>query len=291
MDILVPKKKNIILDATVLSSLMSCPRMLDMRYNHSLVPISGKSRSLEMGTMVHKILEVYYKHIINGFKRNDAIAQGMIAGEEYAQYGEDDTPPQIGVENIQLVFTTMEQYFDYYKNDHWNPLEVEVVKGAVLYEDDEIRVLWKAKMDLVTDTNQGIYPVDHKSMSQRRPDITLNNQFIGQCILQGTRLMFVNKVGFQTSLKPAEKFTRAPINYSMDRLLEWQTIILPYYARFMLMYSETEYWPPNFTHCDTKWGQCVFRQVCESDRHMREEELRLNFTTVEKWDPTNTEGE
>lgn len=287
------EKKNVILDATILSSLMSCPRMTDLRFNLNLVPITGKSISLEMGSMVHTILEVYNRHIINHFKREDAIAQAMIAGQEYAQYGENPDAgisPNISPQDIQLVFDTMEQYFAFYAADHWTPLEVEVVKGETLYEDEEVRVLWKAKYDLIVDTNQGIFPVDHKTMKQRRDTITLNNQFIGQCILMNTRTMFVNKIGFQTSLKPAEKFTRAPISYSLDRLVEWQTQILPYYAKLMLMYAESEYWPPNFTHCDSKFGFCVFKDICESDRNMREENLRINFTVSDKWDPQNQEN-
>jgi hypothetical protein len=285
-EILIPKK-NIILDATVLSTLMSCARLTDLRFNHNLVQITGKSTSLEMGSIVHTVLENYYGNVIKGFKKEDAIGHAISAGIEY--YNSDEVT-NCTAEDRKWALDTCEQYFEHYKNDHWIPLEVEVTKGKILYEDDEIRILWKAKFDLITDTNQGIYPVDHKTMKQRRDTLTLNNQFIGQCILMETRLMFVNKVGFQTSLKPEEKFTRAPINYSFDRLMEWQSMILPYYAKMMLMYEESGYWPPNFTHCESKYGFCQFKSVCESDRGMREEELSHNFKVGKKWDVGN-EGE
>jgi hypothetical protein len=177
------------------------------------------------------------------------------------------------------------QYVEYYKNDFWVPLEIEVVKSKVLYEDDEIRVMWKAKFDMISDTNQGIYPIDHKTMKQRRDTQSLNNQFIGQCLLMDTRLMFVNKIGFQKTLKAEEKFTRAAVNYTHDRLLEWQSVILPYYAKLYLMYAESEYWPPNFTHCENKYGFCAFKGVCEVDRSMREETLGIDFIVGKAWDP------
>lgn len=308
----VSSKKNVILDATTLSSLMSCARLTDFHFNLNLVSISGKSNSLEAGSIVHKILEVFNKNIINGFNRATSIESGMVAGEMYwkgcihcTSYEGTDKPAcghQIneytGTKNVpnisetykigwDRIQSTMAEYFDYYKNDSWVPLEVEVVKGKILYEDDEIRILWKAKLDLTVDTNQGIYPVDHKTMKQRRDQLKMNNQFIGQCIIMNTRNVIIDKIGFQTTLKPNEKFTRNPVSYSNDALFEWQSVTLPFYAKLMLMYNETGYWPPNFTHCENKYGNCSFTNVCEADRNMREEIIKQNFITGAGWNPEN----
>jgi hypothetical protein len=187
----------------------------------------------------------------------------------------------------QWALDTCDQYQKHYASDHWVPLEVEQVKGKVLYEDDEVRILWKAKLDLVSDTNQGIYPIDHKTMKQNRNTTKLNNQFKGQCLVQGTRGMFINKIGFQKTLKPAEKFTRQMMPYSAPGLMEWQSEILPYYAKLLLMYAETGYFPPNFTHCEGKYGNCAFIGVCGSDPSMREEEIKLHFYVGPPWNPTN----
>lgn len=280
MDIILPPKKNIILDATVLSTLMSCPRLADFRFNHHFQSNTGKSPSLEMGSIVHTFLEFYYKSIIQGINRKDAVGYGMSAAQEYANSEEAQNTPD---EDKQFALDTCMLYIEFWKNDSWIPLEVECVKGRVIYEDDEIRLMWKAKFDLLSDTNQGIYPVDHKTMKQRRDTISLNNQFMGQCVLAGTRMMFVNKIGFQKSLKPQDRFTRTPVTYTFDRLAEWQESIVPYWAKQMLMYAEGEYYPPNFTHCENKYGFCQFREVCESNRNVREEAIRHNFVVGEPW--------
>lgn len=185
------------------------------------------------------------------------------------------------------VLETCQQYIDYYRNDHWVPLEVEVVKSKVIYEDDEIRIMWKAKLDLLADTNQGIYPVDHKSMKQRRDTVSLNNQFIGQCIIADTRSVIINKIGFQTSLKPEEKFSRAVLSYSAPRLFEWISEIVPYYAYQLLTYAESGYFPPNFSNCETKYGPCAYQEVCASNPDMREDELKRLFIVGPEWNPTN----
>lgn len=355
VDIPMSGKANIVLDATVLTSLMNCARLADFRFNHNFVSIGGKSNSLECGSIVHTFLEFYYNGLIKRLSKSQAEGLAFAAAEMYIQGCKHCTdfvvhacdcpriiahnegmevfgPPNPqcdkckgkgviekplcghkpnqfpGVPNTpripnkdnprekykigwEWVLETCKQYLDHYRNDFWVPLEVEVVKGEVLYEDEEIRILWKAKLDIVMDNNEGIFPVDTKTMKQRRDTLSMNNQFIGQCLLMRTSKVFINKVGFQTTLKPEEKFERRPVNYSKPRMIEWQSEILPYYAKLLLMYAETGYWPPNFTNCESKFGKCAFLGVCESDPGMREEELKLHFRVGEEWNPTNDEDE
>lgn len=294
-EILIPKK-NVILDSQILTTLMACARLTDFRFNLDLVASGGKSPSIEMGSIVHFILETYYK-LMRQVSRDRARLESFAAGREYLNgydennnYVKDKNHTGIlncNTKDIELVFNTMEQYFDYYKNDSWVPIDVEFVKQQIVYEDDEVRIMWKAKLDLTVDTNQGIFPVDHKTMRQRRDTLGLNNQFKGQCIVSKTRGVIINKIGFQTSLKPSEKFTRPLIPYSLDALTEWSQVILPFYVKLMLAYDATNYWPPNYTHCENKYGFCQFKDVCSADTNMREEELRINFIKSEKWDPQN----
>lgn len=311
-------KTNIILDATILSTIMACPRLADFRFNLNLHSISGKSNSLECGSIVHKFLEVYYQSIIDGARKEQARGFAFAGAELYitgCKFCTDfvSTPEQPkpicghkandypGVKNTpkesegnltgwHYVLDTCDQYLIFWKNDHWVPLETETVHGEVLYEDDEIRILWKAKLDIVWDTNQGIFPGDHKTMKQRRKDNSMSNQFMGQCLLMKCQKVFKNKVGFQSSLKPEEKFTRPPINYSSTRLIEWQSQTLPYYAKLLMMYAESGHFPPNFNHCEGKYGDCAFYEhVCSSDPEMREQGIKAHFYVGPEWNPTNDE--
>lgn len=315
VDITMGGKKNVIMDSQILTGLMSCPRNADFRFNMNLEGIGGKANSLECGSITHKFMEVYYGSIIKGVSREQAFGFGIVAAQTYIQSCPDctdfiSTPEQKkpkcghrvneypGVKNTpkdsaeyktgwQHVLDTCDEYHRYYVNDHWVPLEVETVKSEVLYEDEDVRIMWKAKLDLTADTNQGIFPIDHKTMKQRRDTLSLNNQFIGQCILMRTRNVFINKIGFQKTLKPNEKFLRPPISYSAARLMEWQSEVLPFYAKQLLMYAEVGYWPPNFNNCEGKYGNCNFVGVCQSDPGMREEELKLHFVVGTPWNPTN----
>lgn len=325
VDIIPTPKTNIVLDATTLSSMMSCARYYDIRFNHRLVSMKGKSNSLELGLLIHKVLEVYYKHKIKGFPQSVAVAQGLTAGQlsvtgcaycadgtnpapsckhEPGEYpGLTNTPEYSGkvetawgdkqVTGWRFALETCEKYFEFYESkDSFIPLNVEYVDGEVLYENEEIRVLWKAKFDLIIDTNQiGIISMDHKTFKQRRDKTSLSNQFMGQCCILKSRNVLVNKIGLQSSLKIEDRLSREMISYSADRLQEWQNEILPYYAYRYIEYQESQYYPPDFTHCDTMFGPCPYKRVCESNRNMREEMLRQDFQIGPIWDPTNKEDE
>ena len=227
------------MDATLLSSLMSCARFHDIRYNYRLVSMKGRSNSLEVGSLIHKVLEVYYKHRIKDFNRATATGQALAAGQLYVtgcqccasvqEYVKDSQGRNIpldckhepqeypGLENTQeksegwnvgwrFALETCEQYFEHYKNDSFIPLTCEDVRREILYEDDEIRVGWKAKMDLVIDTHEiGIVSMDHKTFKQRRDKSSLSNQFSGHCCLLQSRSVIVNKIGLQSDTEDSRE--------------------------------------------------------------------------------------
>ena len=291
------KKDNVILDATVLSSLMACERFVDFRFNKNLIPASGSGNPIEAGILVHKILEEYAKGIMNGLSRKDAISIGMNAGQMLA--GELPNIPQDNVKDdsgklkevgYNWIVTTMEQYFERWRNDSWTPIASEQVKRTLVYEDDDIRVLWVSKLDRLVDTfTQGVMPLDHKTMKQNRSPILLNNQFMGQCISAQSVRMCIDKIGFQKTLKPEEKFKREIINYNRSQLAE-QIQTIGYYAKYLVDLNKHGYYPPRYVFCD-KYGGCIFRKVCESVPSDRERMLKLHFVVGDDWNPAAAEDE
>ena len=329
-DILIPSnKQNIVLDATMLTAIMKCGRYADLQYVNNLQPIKGKSNSLEIGSIIHKFLEVYYGNQMKGIGKTQALGFGMSAVELYISgckectnfesihHLNDNSETHVcteecitkpkcghpineypGLQNTpaesegyatgwKFALQTCDEYAKFWQSDFWVTVDVETVRSKVLYEDDEIRILWKAKLDWIVDTNNGIFPCDHKTMKQNRDSVSINNQFMGQCRMMDTRNVFINKIGLQKTLKPEDKFKRVAISYSAARLMEWQSVVLPYWAKTLVAYSNQEYYPPNFNSCEGKYGKCNFYEVCESDPEMRVEVLKANFYVGTAWNPTN----
>jgi len=335
MDIIIPSKQTfIVMDATGLTALMKCGRFYEMRFNNSLLQIGGKGNSLEIGSVIHKFMEVYYGSQMKGIGKSQAFGFGISAAELYIQgcphctkfevvhskpleheaysfnHTCDDaciTKPSCGhqpneypgLQNTpsesegyqvgwKFALQTCDEYHKHYLSDFWVTLDVETVRSKVLYEDDEIRILWKAKLDWIVDTNNGIFPTDHKTMKQNRDSLSINNQFMGQCRVMDTRKVFINKVGLQKTLKPVDKFKREVVTYSAARLMEWQSYVLPYWCKQLIAYDAQGHYPPNFNSCESKFGKCDFYEVCESDPDMRNEVIKLNFYRGDEWNPVNT---
>jgi hypothetical protein len=163
------------------------------------------------------------------------------------------------------------------------PVEIEEIRGKQIYEDDTLRIIYKCKTDLTTDTSGGIIPWNHKTEKRRFPLLSLNNQFMGECVVHGTSQIMINTLGFQTSLKPEEKFRRQLVPYSKDRLAEWLESVV-YWAYQIIEYKESGHYPHRMTmgSCD-KYGGCRFKSVCESDRSIREDEIKRLFKVGEPW--------
>jgi len=303
---ILTQKENVILDATVMTAAMACNRYLDMRFNQNLVPIAGTANPLEVGQMIHKILETFNKSLINGTHRNTAIMLGLEEGQKFYKTAQNipeeneyegsnkilkdgsksEAKGKIKHIGYNTIMDTMQQYFDRWRNDSWTVIESERVRGSVVYEDDEVRVLWKAKLDKIVDTFQdGIMPGDYKTMKQLRNTLKLNNQFMGQCLVAGTSKMFIDKIGFQQNLKPEEKFIRELVSYSKEQLAE-QVGVIGYYAKWIAQLKRQDYYPPNYTFCD-KYNGCMYRKVCEGNASDRDRFMKLNFKIGDVWDPSN----
>jgi len=289
------------MDSQVLTALMKCPAAFNYRFNENLEKNEGKSNSLECGSLTHTILEFFYKARIEGKNRNDAIDIGFEAGKEYlVAYKETNKyvkeKDHLGILNTpeestkkpdrlgwRYVFATMHEYFDFWRNDSFTPVGVECVKSHLIYKDDEMQILWKAKFDLIEDTPGGFLPTDHKTMSQRRDTLSLNNQFMGQSIIMASRQVRINKIGWQTSLAPEEKFQRVYIPYSVDRLAEWANVTVPHHARMLIAYTEAGHFP--FTYnCEGQYGKCNFYAIDESDRANREVIKQTQYRVGKPWD-------
>lgn len=272
------------IDSTKLNALQLCARKYDLVFNNALSPLS-KPEHLERGDLMHKTLQYYYvlrkyrtRWAQNNRTHADIVKICLKIGEHYA------IKLQLDPEEVGAVLFQFTEYCEHYEHDGWDRIiSVEQIGSFVLYEDNEIVIIYDMKMDLVLQLdNNLIIPVDHKTVKQRKPPEQLSNQFIGYCYGLGVNNVMINRIGFQKTLKREERFQRFTLSYPNAVLEEWRNNTI-WWIKQLLNHIDTDFYPANFTSCD-KWGGCVFQTACGKEPIARDVELLRSFDVAEHWD-------
>ena len=95
--------------------------------------------------------------------------------------------------------------------------------------------------------------------------------------------MIVNKIGFQKTKKPIERFTRPAYIYRPEILEEWKLNVI-YRVKQMIAYQEADYYPRNFTSCE-KFNGCYLQRFCTTSPGGREFLIGTEYKIAdESWD-------
>lgn len=284
--------KTFSIDSQTLNMVQMCPRKTQYSFVYNLQP-QEREESLEKGDLMHKMLEVYYSMRLDSGPNlesplwKELIVSGIPPGSNNVAVAIDAgmyfaSMMSIPSEVSEEVIDQFKAYCDYYAHDEWHPLSVEEVGSKILYQDDDLTIVYNYKIDLIAEKGRIVAPFDHKTGSRRQEPSSLSNQFIGYCFAIGSNNIIVNKIGFQKTLKPAERFQRYILTIDEQRILEWQKNSI-WWAMQYAQYWEDKYFPMNLTSCD-KYSGCIFKRVCESDPDNRDWKLKRDFITVDQWD-------
>lgn len=302
-------KKIINIDSQLLSSIQTCEEKTNLKFLHHIVP-QQKSSALEKGELIHLPLEVYYSLMGNNctFSNHaliEIISEGFSSIEElqllntrttehrrikiidkaveYARF--KATRLSISPDECEEVIFQFTEYCRFYENEEWNPLTAEGVGSKILFDSEELQIIYTFKIDLITEDQHGYFPVDHKSSSRRQDPSSMSNQFIGYCWALDCNRICINTIGFQKTLTPKERFQRHFLDISDDRIREWKG-----YAIYHIMQWENcmniGMFPKRYSSCKGQFP-CEFISICESNPDYRPRIVDRDFKIAEKWDPSS----
>ena len=287
------EQKIISLDATTMNTYQSCALKYKYQFIDNLRP-NLKASALEEGDLMHKMLEVFYS-LKFGLSKFDSgiwpeiLESGLTLGEildtetiiEFCQKVGLFLATKMNAEpkDLEEVIYQFKAYMDFYKHDPWRALAVEEVGSKVLFENENHKIIWNCKTDLVAEKGSIIAPWDHKTGKRRSTPSSLSNQFIGTCFVLGMNNILINKIGFQKTLKESERFQRFLLTISNARIEEWRTNTIAWALRF----AKEQHFPPNLTSCD-KYSGCLFEEVCTADPNNRDYVIDKDFSTGKVWD-------
>lgn len=269
------------MDMSQYDTFRLCEARYNYRYNMNK-HLPTKAHQLDRGTLVHVGCELYYEGLKNRQHYDDIVTNAISAVRRAGAIESD-----LEVEDINRVCEVLEEHFDYWRVADQN-LRIKAVEQPfiyVIYEDDDVRMHMSGKIDLLYDDDKYTnMPMDHKSYDRAFEILRMNNQFRNYCTAVGSNYLVVNRIGFQKTLKPEEKFKRVPLSYDDLYLQQWKDNVIRGMFTYLRCAAENS-WPMNETSCDKYHRKCEYYDVCDSSgQPAKEYKLLANYITAEPWD-------
>ena len=291
------------LDASLYSQ-SACARRMYYLGARGLV-YDTKSYKMEYGTAFHKALQEYYT-------TGDTKKAIAVALEHYCQ--PDNIVPDSDFRDAGHLAATLHQYFTNYekldglKADIGDDGPLLEQRFAIPYDTDgeRIDVVLCGTIDMIGTFNGMPVLVDHKTTSLTAVDRYLDSYYNSPQMMMYTmiykhlfpdedRAVVIN--GIFLSRSGRNKFQRSTlITFPQHVLVEFEHHVRETVVAFMsglrrvIDYSEEEeqVFLPNFTCCQTKFGECNFAPVCTTPRaDDRETLINTLFSTTNTYDPLN----
>lgn len=273
-------KINIVWDSTILDSFQNCQCYHNYRHNKNKVPVL-KPKPLDQGSVMHHGTEALY----NGYKDSlsfETAVENALKAIRVALTNSDLDSAQ-----GDRCLAVMEEYAIRWRIEDrgWVISAVESPFSFVLYEDDTIRIIMIGKIDLLWSNHQyENLPVDHKTYERDFELSRLANQFTCYAYATNSNYLLVNRIGFQTSIKPEVKHKRVPLSYDPIFKEQWKQNVIKWAYLYYDCYAEKS-WPMNTTSCFKFNRPCIYKDICETTGDENKEyKLNINFKTEEPWD-------
>jgi len=294
-DIIPSSKATIILDASKIDLFETCPARYNFRHNHNrTLPIIHKAKALDLGSLAHGGLEVYYKELASGTHYNDRMQACLMKIRELSCNPEESNSDP---DEVSVLLSAIEQSCDYWRAEDENSLKILAVENPfayVLYEDDSIRIIISGKIDLLVDFT-GIgrnasyerLPMDHKTFSRDSMLLRKSNQFINYCNAVESNYIVINRIGLQKTLKAEDKFKRLPLSYDPIYINDWKDNLTKMILNEYLTAVATGVWVEKPTSCNKFNRLCEYYSICDSSgQEAKDNKLENEYIIAEPWDVT-----
>lgn len=277
----MPEKEKIVIcfDATEYDNFEMCNFRWHAFHNLHMRPKQTESH-FELGTLLHYFEELYYKEkMVTQSVPQDKLEQIIEKGRlESLKY-------EMNVEEVGATVYQFREYVRYYADENIIPLHVEEPFMVKIYEDEDIIVYISGKPDLIFRYagTKDIAVMDHKRMTRNTNYSPLRNQFQFYATAIGTDTVIVNKIGFQKTLEPKERFLRTPFVYPKEILEEWKRDVI-FRAKEMVIAQQFQHFQRNRTSCE-KWSGCYLQRYCYTRPSARDFLIGKEYLIADKpWD-------
>ncbi len=230
------KYNTLTLDASQMTSHLKCPLMRTYQYDEGLTIIGANDRSMNMGTIMHSLLDMYYRERVKEPGENYT-KQVKKVNDEYIKNGEWEK--LISIEDLEFV---LERFLYYCVNYTGGGNDFSVVNtpsggaGVELGFSKELgRVkisnkltlvfIVEGRIDLLVNIQSlgGVLAfADHKTQSRENTLYKNTPQFLTYAWAAEVQYGVVNYIRFQQTGNPEKWFRRQILNFSPYEIREWE---------------------------------------------------------------------
>lgn len=296
---------NIVLDASKIDLFETCPARYNFRHNlNKTLPLINKAKALDLGSIAHGGLEVYFKSLAAGLHYDDRMQACLMKMRELSSDPENSNSEPDGV---RILLRAVEESCDFWRSEDENCLdilEVESPFAYILFEDNSVRIIISGKIDLLVNfkglgrnASYDRLPIDHKTFSRDGVVHRKANQFINYCNAVESNYLVVNRIGLQNpdAKKPVpaeDKFKRLPLSYDSIYIQDWKDNLTKLILNEYLTCVATDDWIEKPTSCNKFNRLCEYYPICDSSgKEAKLHKLETQYIDAEPWDVTKGLGE
>ena len=262
------KKRVFTVSASSLDS-MACETKYNYGHLQRLVPMQMEE-ALDFGGLIHWMLHPYYfskikpeylkpHHTNHVFAPLLNLRVAQVIEACIAMGREKALVTDLEIKERQEAIGLFRSYVEHRINDRWHTIEVEQPFSKILYEDDNLIIVYEGKVDLITEIEQdGVTIVDNKTGGRDRHIPETNNQIIGSCWAFGVNKFLINK-----ALRVKDDPFRRDIYYALpEQKDEWVKDTI-HNVRRIIHYIDNDYFPMQRSQCGV-FGNCRYLKACKA---------------------------
>jgi len=281
-------KFSLALDSSQIVAYMTCPQLWKYQYKDNLEPLERKHAAFSKGTLVHSVLESYYKNIDSGVPT--ATKCGLDVVDKYRLDYLKDPKCELTKDDLDLIAARFILYTAKYQNDlvpvvHNGKKVVELGFSYPLVDNDLFLFVLEGRIDLITQSERHNCVVDHKSQGRYSKYNARRVQFLNYALGMNVNHMMVNIFPLQAKFDDKNMF-RQLFYYSPETMRQWKTKLTQIFFRIAnsIMLSQVE---RNESACEGKYGYpCDFCQLCdEHSEQVYNNLIKFKYKKREPWSP------
>lgn len=292
-------KYTLVLDASQMKQFGICNLSWAYQYREHLMWAEANVEAMDKGTLVHLLLEKYYKLRLKE-PNFDIYTSASLAIQEY-QESELVKTSYFPIDVHQHICKRFVQYVGYWAGRDIRPVTKNSVAGVelgfskILLETSEVLFVVEGKIDLIMDIGDGqIGIVDHKSQDRDARYYYYRPQMLTYAWATDAAYGMINYFGLQKEYKEKVSFRRDTMQFPKWMISRWEKQMIEIFYEIACRDKQLkdkineDKFKRNFSSCAGAFEThpCMFSHLCESESQETREALKRNkYKTLEPWSP------